>query len=197
MKVVKNLIALTLALMVAMIPAFAAESSKRADFTCSSNPSNTDLALFYPTNGFVIGYYDTDSDTVTTRVSFSYTSTAVSNINNHNAQGLYAGVDIKDYENGFHAYSITSTAPNIKTDIESNTGHNFYNEAEIVIFDPLTANKTYSMTVSWYDYRQGYESSNFNVFGELSKKGVIDYNVYNNAWETLATLPYGKTAGYP
>lgn len=197
MKVVKNLIALSLALMVVMVPAFATESSSRADFTCDSTPRNENFSLFYPTTGYVIGYYDTNSDTVTTQVSFRYSSAAVSNINNYNNQSLYTGVDIKDYANGFHAYSITSTAPNIKTDIESNSGHNFYNEAEIVILDPLTANRNYTMTVSWYDYRQGYTSSRFNVFGELSKKGVFDYNVYQEAWETLTSLNYGAVAGQP
>lgn len=37
----------------------------------------------------------------------------------YNTSKKYTGIDIKDVGNSFHAYSVTSTAPNIKTDIET------------------------------------------------------------------------------
>lgn len=85
----------------------------------------------------------------------------------------------------------------LKQTLKRNSGHDYYNEAEIVIFGSLTAGKTYSMTASWTDYRKGFLSNVFRVHAELSEKGVSDYNVIAGGYKQLADLSYGKTAGYP
>lgn len=45
-----------------------------------------------------------------------------------------------------------------------------------------------------------YLSDRFAVNAELSNKPLLpgfDYNVVSGGWKTLASLYYGKTAGYP
>lgn len=199
MKLIRNISVVTLVFALLSTVAFGVENSKSADFNCNSSPPSG-FNLFHPTTGYLIGYYDSAADYITTRVNFSYTSTAVRNISAYNADEKYAGVDIKDVGNGFDAYSITSTAPNVKTDIETNSGHNYYNEAEIVILGTLSANRTYNMNVSWRDYRQGYLSDVFSVNAELSNKPIapgFDYNVISGGWKTLVQMPYGANRGYP
>ncbi len=199
MKGFQKLFCFVLACIMLVTPALGVDSSKTANFDVNSTPPSG-FNLFHPTSGYIIGYYDSDYDTMSTRVRFSYTATAVANINAYNDDDKYTGVDVKDVGNAFSAYSITSTAPNVKTDIETNSGHDYYNEAEIVILGQLTAGTNYDMSVSWYDYRQGYLSDRFAVNAELSNKPLLpglDYNVVSGGWKTLASLYYGKTAGYP
>lgn len=199
MKLFRNISAIVLVFSMLLTPALGVDSSKTANFDVNNTPPSG-FNLFYPTTGYIIGYYDSDYDTMSTRVRFSYTSAAVANVNAYNAEEKYTGVDVKDVGNSFSAYSITSTAPNVKTDIEPNSGHDYYNEAEIVILGKLTAGKDYDMSVSWYDYRKGYLSDRFAVNAELSNKPLLpgfDYNVVSGGWKTLASLYYGKTAGYP
>ena len=49
------------------------------------------------------------------------------------------------------------------------------------------------MSVYWDDYRDGSRSSHWRVQGELSKKGVKDYNVQD--YKYLAKLDYGPNKG--
>ena len=196
MFLIRKAMSFILILSLLTVPAFAATNTKSANFSCNSTPPSG-FNLFHPTTGSITGTYNSASTTVSTKVNFSYTTAAVSKINAYNTSKKYTGIDIKDVGNSFHAYSVTSTAPNIKTDIETNSGHDYYNEAEIVIFGSLTAGKTYSMTASWTDYRKGFLSHVFRVHAELSEKGVSDYNVIAGGYKQLADLSYGKTAGYP
>lgn len=199
MTVFKKISAFVLVCIMLVTPALGVDNSKKADFNVDSTPPSG-FNLFHPTTGYIIGYYDSNYTTMSTRVRFSYTASAVRNINAYNNDNKYAGIDVKDVGNAFSAYSITSTAPNVKTDIETNSGHDYQNEAEIVILGQLSAGENYDMSVSWYDYRKGYLSDRFAVNAELSKKPSIsglDYNVVSGGWKTLASLYYGKNAGYP
>lgn len=197
MKWFKNFTIATLIMALLVTPALGAEGSKSSDFHAPTRPHSLNYSIYYPSDGYIIGYYDSTSTGISTRVSFTYTATAVNNIKNYNNAGRYTGVDVKDLGNCFSAYSVTSTAPDVKTDIEPNAGFDYYNESEIVIFGNLTAGKRYDMNVFWHDYRGGLKSSEFVVNAELSEKGLIDYNVVPEGYDRLAELAYGKTAGYP
>lgn len=199
MKKINSIIAIIILVsMLTAIPVFGAGS---ASATLVPDSSEDTYGIIYPTSGQINVTYNDPSglNTITTtNLTFKYSSAAISNINSKNAQGLYAGMDVKDNGNSFYAYSVTSTAPNVKTDIEVNMGHDHYNEAEIVIQGQMTANVNYYMYVSWYDLRNGTTSNSANDFfavnAELSKKALLEYNV--QAYETLRWLYYGPNKGY-
>ena len=178
-----------------MIPASFAVS-----FDNNGTPSG--FNRFHPISGTLTATFSASPAVATTVINFKYTNAVVTNIKNYNANGKYTGIDIKDQSNfSFDAYSITTTAPNVKTDIEANFGL-YNNEAEIVIFGTLTANQNYSMTVKWRDVRGGFggNTNNFVVHSELSEKvffGLLDYNVVQNGHVGLATLAFGNYMGRP
>lgn len=201
MKMIRRILTFLLIMTLLITTALGVDNTKKVDFDSSNGPPDG-FNIFYPTTGSITGYYDSDSTVVSTKLKFTYTSAAVKNINNYNSDEKYTGMDIKDVGNSFHAYSVTSTAPNIKTDIETNSLHDYDNEAEIVILGKLSAGKSYSMSVSWYDYRtNGPNTPNrFAVNAELSNKPIapgFDYNVVKDGYLTLASLYYGREAGYP
>lgn len=159
---------------------------------------------FVPATGVLTAvYYSGDANNdpyATTKLSFTYTSACVSDVIAYNADGLYTGMDIKSYRPGkapmMDGYSITTSLPNPKTDLESNNPlGNAQDEADVVALGTIVANKSYTMTVQWWDKRDGLSGSNGDwvVNAELSKKGIFDYNTQR--YLGLASLAYGISPG--
>ncbi len=99
------------------------------------------------------------------------------------------------------AYSIATSLPNPKTDLENNDPFGSRNdEAEVIALGTVSA-KSYYMSVMWYDYRSGGSSDNgtWYVNAEISSKGILDYNVIQpsgwNGWAGCTNKSYGKTGG--
>lgn len=136
--------------------------------------------------------------------------TAFNNGTNSNWQGkpaAYFGMDTKNVPSStfgndmMDAYSIATSLPNPKTDLENNDIFGTRNdEAEVVALGTVSAT-TYYMSVMWYDYRTGSSSDNgqWNVNCEISSKGVSDYNVIQpsgwNGWAGCTNKTYSKNAG--
>lgn len=173
-----------------------------------ASASTSSVAYFY--DGDTSEYFAPNSGTlnasyystyVRTTLYFKYDSDRVSTISMANYQSdLYAGVDVKcdpDMALGgkMDAYSVTTTLPNPKTDIEG--GKTDYNhESEAVARDTLTANKTYTMTTTWNDYRSDSGSSGtgrWTANAELTSKSILDYNTID--WESLTTLGFNGVRG--
>ena len=152
---------------------------------------------FWPTNGEVSATFK--SDYATTRIRFSYDSATVKQLAQYQKDDLYPGIDIKTISSGFdydlfNAYSIITTLPNPVEDYENDDPLGSRDEeAEVTSLGGIKSDTTYSMSVYWDDYRDGSRSSHWRVQGELSKKGVKDYNVQD--YKYLAKLDYGPNKG--
>jgi hypothetical protein len=142
------------------------------------------------------------SNYATTYVSFKYSSGDVTAITSYNAEDKYAGIDIKNVPSQtlgsdmMDAYSIITSLPNAKTDLENDDIFGNRNEeAEAIALDPVDSSTTYYVSVNWTDYRTGAESDagQWNVNAELSQQGINDYNTVD--WSGCTFLTYGKTKG--
>lgn len=155
-------------------------------------PNTGNLALALPSDGSVSNGY------TRTYLAFTYTSGDATSIFADSYSNRHAGMDIKNVKRGskdmMGAYSITTSLPNPKTDLEDNNSDGRDDEAEAVALGKIEAG-LYSMNVTWIDYRTGASTDNgqFNVNAESSKKGVIDYNVVD--WEGCVQMTYGKNKG--
>lgn len=173
-----------------------------------ASASTSSVAYFYegetdeyfsPNSGTLhASYYSTYARTT---LYFKYDSDRVSTISMANYQSdLYAGVDVKcdpgmALGDKMDAYSVTTTLPNPKTDIEGGeTGYN--HESEAVARGTLIADKTYTMTTTWNDYRSDTGSSGtgrWTANAELSFKSILDYNTLD--WEGLTELGFNGVRG--
>lgn len=171
-------------------------------------------ATFYKADG-------NDQNYAKTYCTFTLNNTNVNNIlqynnGNHSAEqgkNLYLTLDITNdpsTTNGYDqmdAYAISTSLPNPKSDLENDDLLGTRNEeAEVTALGAVTA-KTYSMSVMWYDYRDGDANDNgewlcqFNMSGQYVKVlGVWipsngDYNNVRQSTAIQATLPYSKNGG--
>lgn len=129
------------------------------------------------------------------RNSFKYSSNDISYLEGKYDDGLKAGMDIKNdaYEKErLDAYTITTSLPNPKTDIESDDLDGYNEEADVVALDIPSATN-YKMAVYWMDERDGKNSGEFVVNAELSEKGFIDYNTVD--YKTCVSYYYGADKG--
>lgn len=142
-----------------------------------------------------------DEDIVTTFLSFRIGTNAKNNINNYYIpSNQYFGVDIKAVpdDSSFDRMSVqtlTSTLPNVKLDVDSSPYSGYNIEAEAVALGNVNAS-TYSLSVTWNDYRVGSSScpGGFKANCEISKKQGLEYNVQE--WLSLCEVYYGPDQGY-
>lgn len=165
--------------------------------------SSWGVTTYYaPTSGTLYTRYL--SNAAQTRLTFSFDNASnLFKINTENNKGNYTGMDIKSVGKNastgkecsglFNAYTITSTLPDCKTDLESNWGQKYQDESEAVALGTLEQGKEYAMSVYWDDYRDGTIKGSWVVNCELSTKGFSDYNVVDYRWCT--SLEYGATKG--
>lgn len=136
-----------------------------------------------------------NGQTLTTKIYFKYSSNDISYLEGKYDDGLKAGMDIKNdaYEKErLDAYTITTSLPNPKTDIESDDLDGYNEEADVVALDIPSATN-YKMAVYWMDERDGKNSGEFVVNAELSEKGFIDYNTVD--YKTCVSYYYGADKG--
>ena len=118
---------------------------------------------------------------------------------------LYPGVEIKDYfnepvEGNFSAPTVSAIVTNLpdpKLDVEDDDLlHQKYNEeAEVTALGKtIKAGKEYYMQVVWDDHRTSESKGVFGAKAELSKKGVVDYNVVDYKYLN-ADVPYTASEG--
>ena len=97
------------------------------------------------------------------------------------------------------AYSIVTSLPNPKTDIENDDFFidNRNEEAEVVALGTIEANRSYLTSVYWHDYRSGNSTDcgKWSVNAELADQFVPggDYNTVS--WTPLTQLAYGCNRG--
>lgn len=159
---------------------------------------------FWPKSGSLTATYSATNNTATTTLSFTYGEKAIKYFNDvYWPDSMYPGVEIRDYPNSgngnFSAPNtsvITTNLPNPKLDVENDQFLNSYNEeAEVTALGKtLVADHEYTMSVVWTDYRDGSSAGVWGAKAELSKKGIIDYNVQDYKYLS-ADVPYGATAG--
>lgn len=142
------------------------------------------------------------SNYVQTTLYFKYSQERVDYISDYRNMFRWAGVDVKcdpgmQLGDTMDAYSVTTTLPDPKTDLEGGeTGYN--HESEAVAQGDLTANKTYWMTTNWHDYRptsDNGKTGRWTANAELCAKGVGDYNT--DDWESLTQIPFNGEKGEP
>ncbi len=101
-------------------------------------------------------------------------------------------------EEKLNAFLISSNLPNAKRDLESDYGtHNYNEESEVVVLDPINSWKNYEMTTFWEDYRTGNinDGGNINVQFGMSIEGFSDYNTCLISSTVQVISPYGNSAG--
>lgn len=147
-------------------------------------PFDPTKKFFTPNSGSLTVTCDVANSTVDTTLSFQYSSERALSIFSESYNANYATMDIKDHDQytGFgklDAYTITTTLPNPKYDIEDGNFDRRCEEAEVVALGGIKPDVNYSMIVTWNDNRsqtsQGKEVA-ISVNSELSSKGIIDYN---------------------
>lgn len=158
---------------------------------------NNEYENFWPATGSTMATFY--SSYANTRVTFTYTADAVSQLNEYREDELYPGMELKDIPSGlfdnFSAYSITSNMPNCVTDLENNDLLGSRNdEAEVTALGLLVAGTQYNMSINWTDYRDGSSAGWWRPQAELSKQGVKDYNVQDYKYLT-PVVEYGASKG--
>ncbi|HOV28378.1 MAG TPA: hypothetical protein PK566_18745 [Pseudobacteroides sp.] len=97
------------------------------------------------------------------------------------------------------AYSVSSTLPNPKTDIENDDFFGSRNEESEVVALGSVSVGTYNMVTYWDDYRSGGSTDNGTwqcQFG-MSKSGMFDYNNVLISDVVQAIVYFGNTSGMP
>lgn len=184
-----------------LVFAFALSSVATAASVNEYFDEETANELFSPNSGtFNASYY---SDEVRTTLYFEYSEERVEAIWQYVLyNSVYAGVDVKcdpSWELGdtMDAYSVSTNLPNPKTDTEG--GETIYDhESEAVAQDKLTANKTYTMTTRWHDYRSTTdtgETGRWTVNAEHSVRIIADYNTLE--YDSLCQVPFNSVKGEP
>lgn len=187
--------------------------------------TNTSYGTYVPYKGSAQAtFYNaggSEQNYAKTYCSFTLNSTNVSNIISYNngtnsaesGKNLYLTLDITNIpstSSGYDqmdAYAISTSLPNPKSDLENDDVFGTRNEeAEITALGTVSAT-TYSMSVMWYDYRDGDASDNgkwqcqFCMSGQYVKvlgqwiPSFGDYNTVRQSSAIQATLPYSKNGG--
>ena len=195
--------------------------------------SNYDYGSYVPTtgHGYPTFYNKNKSgdNYAETYVSFTLDSNNVSTIKTYNSgtntaapgMNLYLGLDIRSHRKSstdmMDAYSIATSLPNPKSDLENDDLFGDRNEeSEVVALGTVSA-RTYYMSTKWYDYRTGGSDHNgewraqFHMSGQYLPAGLIgkyttsdgrkwnaSSNDYNAVWISSinqAIMTYGKNGG--
>jgi hypothetical protein len=197
--------------------------------TSSWNYSNYSHGSYVPKTGSMsTTFYDFDPSTglddANTYVSFTLDSSNVSSILDFNNGGdnpgteadnktCYLSIDVRSKRTGsddmMSAYSVTSSLPNPKTDIENDDIFGNRNEeSEVVALGTVQA-QGYYMSTMWDDYRSGGSTDNgrwdcqFGVSGQYLKVGGVwipssgDYNAIMISDVNQASVSYGNNSGRP
>lgn len=162
---------------------------------------------FSPTSGSLQVTFNSDNDTVRTILAVKYSAERALAIFTDSYNADYAGIDVKEVPDlGVYdvmdAYSVVTTLPDAKTDLENNNGDRYCDETEAIPFGRLEADKLYTMTTLWDDHRGTASQSQgltgqFNANSEQSAPGLGDYNVIYGQWEHLTHVPFGDVQGEP
>lgn len=181
---------------------------------------------YVPKEGYLsTRFYDESSnDYAKTYVQIKLDTKNVTNITDYNNGGdnpgdladdlkLYLTCDVTSVRTGstdmMDAYSITSTLPNYKSDLENDDLLGSRNEESEVCALGKVESKEYNMVTYWKDYRAGGTKDNgkwqcqYSMSGQYNK--VLgawiatsgDYNCVVQSDVIQATVPYGKTSGKP
>lgn len=223
----KKIIALCVALLMVAslaLPASAVTSSTGALKSWNYGTSTTYGTYVPYTGNAQATFYDTDGNGqnyAKTYCSFTLNSSNVSSIKSYNngtnsaeeGLNLYLTLDITNVPsttNGYDqmdAYAISTSLPNPKSDLENDDVFGSRNEeSEVTALGTVSA-KTYSMSVMWYDYRNGDTNDNgkwqcqfcmsgqyVNVLGAWVPSNG-DYNTVRQSSAIQATLTYSKNGG--
>lgn len=167
--------------------------------------TNYDAGTFVPRTGdFAEGIVQED---YWTKVWFVLDSSNISSISNYNkglgkggscsGKNAYLTLDVRAVDNGsrrLDAYSIYTTIPNPKVDLESNGLNSKNDESEVVSLGGLKAGYGYYMRTYWDDSRSGSSSHSGTIYARfaMSNKGFSDYNNCTNAAFDQVVDKYGK-----
>jgi len=179
--------------------------------------SNYSHGSYVPKSGYLATrFFDSTTirDYAKTYVQIKLDSHNVTNILDYNNGGdnpgtaadnkkVYLTCDVSSIRTGsddmMDAYSVSSTLPNPKTDIENDDWFGNRNEeSEVVALGTVSA-KEYNMITWWDDYRSGGSTDNgrWQCQFSMSEKGWSDYNNVIQSDVIQATVNYGKTSGKP
>ncbi len=145
----------------------------------------------------------------------NYNVTNILNFNNgtHSATDkfLFLTLDITSVRSGttdqMDAYSLSTSLPNPKSDLENDDPTGTRNEESDVTALGQVEPGTYYVSVMWYDYRNGGNNDNgrwqaqFAMSGQYFGTGDIwietngDYNNVYTSSAIQAIMPYGKNGG--
>ena len=174
--------------------------------------SNYNYGSYVPKTGkgsASFAYSSSSGNYAITNVNFTLDSNNVSAIKAYNngtnssysGRKGYLGLDVTSVRNGstdmMDAYSISTSLPNPKTDLENDDlGGTRNEESEVVALGTVSASYYY-MSTYWNDYRSGgsSDSGKFQAQFNISEKGVIDYNNMTTSSRIQATIPYGTQGG--
>lgn len=158
---------------------------------------------FSPNSGTLEMTVNSSQGRVKTILTVEYSEERAFDIwaDSYNAE--YAGIDVKedpsqDLHDVMDAYSVVTTLPDAKTDIENSAGNSYSDESEAVALGRIEGNKEYTMTTIWHDYRDTQSkglSGQFNANSEQSARGLGDYNVIPGQWESLTQIQFGDVKG--
>ena len=105
------------------------------------------------------------------------------------------------------AYSISTSLPDPKSDLENDDSNGTRNEESDVTALGAVEAKNYYVSVMWYDYRNGDTDDSgkwqaqFAMSGQYIGRGNIwiksngDYNNVHTSSAIQATMPYSKNGG--
>lgn len=165
---------------------------------------NGKYMTFWPKTGSLTATYSSSKKTATTKLSFTYGDKTVKYFDEvYWPENLYPGVEIRDFfdapaEGNFSAPTVSAIVTNLpdpKFDVEDDDilHHKYNEEAEVTALGKtIKAGKEYYMQVVWDDHRTSESMGCFGAKAELSKKGVIDYNVVDYKYLN-ADVPYNAS----
>lgn len=195
--VFKKILISCLALAMLISNVFAASNTNSWSISESGTGEEGKYSLFWPTSGTLTAYYY--GGAAVTDLNFTYQRATADEIENQKASNRFPGMEVRDYskneKDNFSAHTITTNLPDPKIDCEDDfpcDGRN--EEAEVTVLGTIEAGKYYYMSIDWKDHRNGLAGGNWGVKAEISKKGVIDYNVSDYKY-LHSDVFYGPTYG--
>lgn len=142
------------------------------------------------------------------RITFKLDASNVLSIKDYN-DGGYSGctanayltldqaADPDSWDLEIDGYTVYSTLPNPKTDIEDNSFFGDNDETEVTALGTVKSGTTYYMTSYWGDERDGGTSDSGLIKGQfaMSQKGWFDYNNCMQAASVQIENSYGDNLG--
>lgn len=212
---VKTITAICSILVITVISTLIAFSASHTGPTDSWSYSNYNNGSYVPRTGTLQSWFFDDSgdEFILTKVSFTLDSYNVSQILDYNDGGtnphpdtngkecfltLDVSSDGDSWDDEIDAYSITSSLPNPKYDLEDDNFDGENEESEVVVLGTVSAS-SYNCYTYWNDYRDGDPGDSGKIQAQfaMSTKGFFDYNNIIQSSAIQATITYGDDLGNP